>query len=180
MYSIIDIETTGGSPARDKITEIAIIGHDGTRVTGKFSTLVNPERDIPAFITRMTGISNEMVADAPKFYEIARKIVELTDNRIFVAHNASFDFGFIREEFRQLGYNFNREKLCTVRLSRRIIPGHRSYSLGKLCNALGIMINDRHRAMGDALATATLFEILNSQDHTGKLISGNRGHGSVI
>lgn len=145
MYSIIDIETTGGSPVRDKITEIAVISHDGTKVTGKFSTLVNPERDIPAFITRMTGISNGMVADAPKFYEIARIIVELTDNRIFVAHNVSFDFGFIREEFRQLGYAFNREKLCTVRLSRRIIPGHRSYSLGKLCNTLGIRINDREQ-----------------------------------
>ncbi len=173
MYSVIDIETTGGSPARDKITEIAIISHDGTKVTGKYSTLVNPEREIPAFITRITGIRNEMVADAPKFYEIAREIVELTDNRIFVAHNVSFDFGFICEEFKQLGYNFNRERLCTVRLSRRVIPGHRSYSLGKICNVLGITIDDRHRAMGDALATARLFEILMSQSNAVNQLPGN-------
>ncbi|TVR73727.1 MAG: 3'-5' exonuclease [Marinilabiliales bacterium] len=167
MYSIIDIETTGGSPLRDKITEIAVINHDGTGVTGQFSTLINPEREIPAFITRMTGISNGMVAGAPRFFEVARKIVELTEGRIFVAHNVSFDFGFVKEEFRQLGYSYQREKLCTVRLSRRIIPGHRSYSLGKLCRALDISLENRHRAMGDALATARLFEKLINNGYTG-------------
>ncbi|MFO7922371.1 MAG: 3'-5' exonuclease [Bacteroidales bacterium] len=166
MYSIIDIETTGGSPLTERITEIAVLIHDGIKVTGKFSTLVNPEKPIPGFITGITGITNDMVAGAPRFYEIARKIVELTDNRIFVAHNAAFDYGFICEEFRQLGYIFNRKKFCTVKMSRKLIPGLRSYSLGKLCSDLNIRIDNRHRAMGDALATVKLFEMLLTLDNS--------------
>jgi DNA polymerase III subunit epsilon len=160
MYSIIDIETTGGNPGRDKITEIAIYIHDGNQIIKEFHSLINPERKIPYFISRMTGITDEMVARAPKFFEIARKIVELTENTVFVAHNASFDYNFIKAEFRHLGYVFQRECLCTVKLSRKIIPGYSSYSLGKLCNALDIVIEDRHRAKGDALATVKLFELL--------------------
>lgn len=160
MYSIIDIETTGGSPEKDKITEIAILSHDGKRVIREFSTLINPERSIPGFITGITGISNEMVANAPKFYEIAKEIVHLTENTVFVAHNASFDYGFVCQEFRELGYNYSRKKLCTVKLSRKLIPGLRSYSLGKICNELNININNRHRAKGDAIATVKLFEVL--------------------
>ncbi len=160
MYSIIDIETTGGSPKTEKITEISLLIHDGSSITDEFTTLINPEKRIPAFITGITGITDKMVAGAPKFYEIARKVIEMTENRIFVAHNASFDYGFIREEFRQLGYTYSREKLCTVKLSRKIIPGLRSYSLGKLCSELNIRIENRHRAGGDALATVKLFEML--------------------
>ncbi len=160
MYSIIDIETTGGSPKTEKITEISLLIHDGSSITDEFTTLINPEKRIPAFITGITGITDKMVSGAPKFYEIARKVIEMTENRIFVAHNASFDYGFIREEFRQLGYTYSREKLCTVRLSRKIIPGLRSYSLGKLCSELNIRIENRHRARGDALATVKLFEML--------------------
>lgn len=166
MFSIIDIETTGGSPKTEKITEIAIFTHDGKTIINEFSTLINPEKSIPAFITAITGISNEMVAHAPKFYEIAKKIIELTDNFIFVAHNAGFDYSFICEEFRQLGYTYKRDKLCTVKLSRKLIPGLRSYSLGKLCSALNIQINHRHRAEGDARATVELFEILLDLDST--------------
>ncbi len=160
MYAIIDIETTGGSPKFEKITEIAIIIHDGISVKEKYSTLVNPEKSIPYHITGLTGISNEMVADAPKFFQIARKIVEMTEGQVFVAHNVNFDYSFIKEEFSRLGYDFKRNTLCTVKLSRKIIPGKRSYSLGNLCDELGIIINGRHRAMGDALATAKLFDIL--------------------
>lgn len=160
MYAIIDIETTGGSPKFEKITEIAIIIHNGTCVTDEFTTLVNPEKSIPYHITSLTGISNEMVADSPKFFEIARKIVEMTDGMVFVAHNANFDYRFIKEEFARLGYDYKRNTLCTVKLSRKIIPGIKSYSLGNLCDELGIAINGRHRAMGDALATARLFDIL--------------------
>jgi DNA polymerase III subunit epsilon len=160
MYSIIDIETTGGSPKTEKITEISVFIHDGTKVTEEFTSLINPEKYIPAFITGITGITNEMVADAPKFYEIAGRIVEITEDKIFVAHNAAFDYGFICEEFRQLGYKYSRSKLCTVKLSRKIIPGLRSYSLGKLCSELNIRIKDRHRARGDAMATVKLFELL--------------------
>lgn len=168
MYSIIDIETTGGSPKTEKITEIAVFLHDGTRVTDEFTSLVNPERSIPSFITEITGISNKMVANAPKFYEIAKDIVELTNDRIFVAHNAPFDYSFICEEFRQLGYVYSRNMLCTVKLSRKMIPGLRSYSLGKICPELNIRIENRHRAKGDALATVKLFEMLLTLESAGK------------
>jgi DNA polymerase III subunit epsilon len=164
MYAIIDIETTGGSSRLERITEIAIYLHDGHQVTGEYSTLVNPERNIPYYITNLTGITNEMVEDAPRFFEIARTIVEMTEGRIFVAHNARFDYSFIREEFKSLGYNFKRSILDTVTLSRKFFPGLSSYSLGNLCNDLRINIRDRHRAAGDALATAKLFEMLMEKD----------------
>ncbi|WP_372652076.1 PolC-type DNA polymerase III [Draconibacterium sp.] len=160
MFSIIDIETTGQSYKNGKITEIAIYQHNGQEVTDSFSTLINPEMDIPFFITELTGISNEMVTTAPKFYQVAKKIIEMTMGRTFVAHNASFDYKFIKEEYARLGYNYHRKTMCTVKLSRKLLPGHPSYSLGKLCADLGIEINGRHRAAGDALATAKLFDIL--------------------
>ncbi|MBN2806012.1 MAG: 3'-5' exonuclease [Prolixibacteraceae bacterium] len=158
VYAVIDIETTGGSLQTGKITEIAIYLFNGESITDSFVSLINPECNIPAFITNLTGISNEMVANAPKFYEIARKIVEITANQIFVAHNASFDYQFIRKEFKDLGFDFKRKTLCTVQMSRRYLPNHRSYSLGKLCADLGIEINGRHRAAGDALATVSLLK----------------------
>jgi DNA polymerase-3 subunit epsilon len=160
MYAILDIETTGGSPRDEKITEIAIYFHDGKTITDEWSTLINPEKPIPYFITGLTGITNEMVADAPMFYDIAKELVERTEGQIIVGHNVNFDYSFIKSEFKRLGYDYQRETLCTVKLSRKIIPGHKSYSLGKLCAELGILINDRHRAAGDALATVKLFEML--------------------
>lgn len=160
MYSIIDIETTGGNAPYHRITEIAIIVHDGVKVIDEFSTLINPERSIPWNITRLTGINDDMVKDAPRFCDIAKRIVEMTEGNIFVAHNAAFDYNFIRSEFTQLGYDFKRNQLCTVRLSRALIPGKTSYSLGNLCTSVGIKVNDRHRAGGDAMATARLFEML--------------------
>jgi DNA polymerase-3 subunit epsilon len=160
MYSIIDIETTGGSPKTEKITEIAIYVHNGNEVIKEFVSLVNPEKEIPYYITQLTGITNTMVAKAPKFYEIAKTIVELTENTVFVAHNATFDYGFIKSEFASLGYNFERPLFCTVKMGRKFIPGKKSYSLGNLCTDLGIHINDRHRAAGDALATVKLFEMI--------------------
>src|SRR5512133_2073449 len=160
MYAVVDIETTGGSPVHEKITEIAVFLHDGEKIVDEFTTLINPEKNIPYHITQLTGITNEMVADAPRFFEVARKIVEITQGAVFVAHNVNFDYGFIREEFRRLGYEYDREKLCTVKLSRKIIPGKRSYSLGNLCTDLEIALNNRHRAGGDALATTRLLELL--------------------
>ena len=160
MFIIVDIETTGSSSRYGKITEIALYQHNGVEITNSFTTLINPEIDIPYFITRLTGIDNETVKNAPKFYEVAKKIVEFTENRIFVAHNVYFDYSFVKEEYKRLGYEFNRKTLCTVQLSRKLLPGHSSYSLGKLCSDLGIEINGRHRADGDALATVKLFEIL--------------------
>ncbi|MBN1117935.1 MAG: GIY-YIG nuclease family protein [Bacteroidales bacterium] len=175
MYTIIDIETTGGSPVSERITEIAVFVFDGKNIVDQFVSLINPERQIPYYITQLTGISNSMVADAPKFYEIAKQIVEMTEGKIFVAHNASFDYSFIKNEFKNLGYNFHREKLCTVNLSRKYLPGYKSYSLGKICGELGIVIEGRHRAAGDAFATVKLFEIIlnhNKDSIESQLLSG--------
>lgn len=164
QFAIVDIETTGGNPKFDKITEIAIYIYDGEKIIDEFTTLINPECNIPSFITQMTGITNEMVAEAPKFFEVAKKIVEITDNRIFVAHNVNFDYNFIKNEFLRLGYNYCRKKLCTVVLSRKAFPGKKSYSLGNITHELGIFINNRHRAAGDAFATALLFDKIFKQN----------------
>jgi DNA polymerase-3 subunit epsilon len=160
LYAIIDIETTGQASSSGKITEIAIFIHNGFEITDSFTSLINPECYIPGFITNLTGINNEMVKNAPRFFEIARKIVEITQDKIFVAHNVSFDYRFIQEEFKRLGYDYQRKTMCTVRMGRKFIPGHKSYSLGRLCDELEISINGRHRAAGDALATVKLFEMI--------------------
>jgi len=157
MYSIVDIETTGQS---SKITEISIFVFDGNKVIDEYTTLVNPECIIPPFITNLTGITNAMVGNAPKFYEIAQKVQEITSDTIFVAHNVNFDYNIIHQEFKDLGFDFKRKKLCTIRLSRKLIPGLSSYSLGALCTTQNIVIKDRHRAKGDAKATTILFEKL--------------------
>ncbi|MEL6943283.1 MAG: exonuclease domain-containing protein, partial [Bacteroidota bacterium] len=157
-YAIIDIETTGGKASRHRITEIAIVLHDGTQILDTWQSLINPECYIPQGITELTGITQEMVQDAPKFYEVAKKVVEMTEKAIFVAHNVRFDYGFIREEFRRLGYAYSRRQLCTVRLSRKAFPGLRSYSLGKLIKHFDIEVDARHRAMADTMATVELFE----------------------
>lgn len=177
-YAIIDVETTGTSPVGGKITEIAIYIFNGSEIIDSFVTLVNPECSISWNITRLTGITNEMVETAPKFYEIAKKIVEITANTIFVAHNASFDYSFVREEFKRLGYDYKRKTLCTVNLSRKLIPGLPSYSLGNICHDLNITIEGRHRASGDALATVKLFEMILQQNETLEhdLFSGHKGN----
>ena len=166
MYAIVDIETTGGSAGNEKITEIAIITHDGKKIVDRYSTLLNPEKPIPEFIQRFTGITDYMVQNQPKFYEVAKEILELMEGKIFVAHNVNFDYSFVKREFESLGFSFKKDTLCTVKLSRKIIPGFPSYSLGKLCNALGIGLENRHRALGDALATAELFTLLKEKDDT--------------
>ena len=177
-YAVIDVETTGTSAVNGKITEIAVYLSNGTEIIDSFCSLVNPECQIPWNITRLTGITNEMVESAPKFYEIAKKLVEITANATFVAHNAAFDYSFVREEFKRLGYDYKRKTLCTVNLSRKLIPGLRSYSLGNICQDLNILIEGRHRAGGDALATVKLFEILLRQNETADhdLFSSRKGH----
>jgi len=161
MYTIIDVETTGHS---NRITEISIFKYDGKQIIDEFTSLVNPEILIPDYITALTGIDNLMVANAPSFKEIAEDILAITQDTVFVAHNVNFDYNVIRNEFKVLDIDFNRKKLCTIRLSRKLIPGYKSYSLGKLCNDLGINIKDRHRAKGDAEATVVLFEMLLNQE----------------
>ena len=164
MYAIVDIETTGGFAGKSKITEVAVFIHDGEQIVDRYETLVNPQQVVPPYITGLTGISQQMVDDAPLFAEIAEELYALLENKIFVAHNVHFDYSFLKKAFEQEGYIFANKKLCTVRLSRQIIPGHRSYSLGNLCEALGIGIENRHRAAGDAHATAILFSQLLRQD----------------
>jgi DNA polymerase III subunit epsilon len=159
-YAIVDVETTGTSYKSGKITEIAILIHDGHGVINEFSSLINPEQKIPYRIQQLTGINDRMVENAPKFYEVAKQIVEITEDCIFVAHNASFDYNFIRQEFKYLGYDYQREKICTVKLSRKLIPFKRSYSLKNLCEELQITNSRPHRAYGDACATAVLFNLL--------------------
>ncbi len=158
LYAIIDIETTGGKARQNRITEIGIALHDGEKVVDTYETLINPEIPIPFYITRLTGITNDMVANAPKFFEVAKKIVEMTEGAIFVAHNVRFDYTFIKAEFARLGYAFTKKQLCTVRLARSAFPGLRSYSLGKLIKHFNIKVKDRHRAMADVMATVELFE----------------------
>lgn len=130
----------------------------------QFISLINPEKEIQPFVVNLTGINNNMLRNAPKFYELAKRIVEITENCIIVAHNASFDYRILKTEFRRLGYEYERQTLCTVELSKTIIPGHDSYSLGKLARKLGIPVSDRHRAAGDAQATVKLFKLLLDKD----------------
>ncbi|MCJ8209945.1 GIY-YIG nuclease family protein [Mucilaginibacter sp. RS28] len=169
MYAIVDIETTGGHANANGITEIGICLHDGKEVVKRYQTLVNPGRDIPVYIRALTGISNEMVATAPTFKQVAQEIYELLQDKIFVAHNVNFDYSFVRHHLSLAGFNLNSNKLCTVRLSRKILPGLPSYSLGKLCNHLDIPNYDRHRAGGDAEATAMLFSLLMQEDKEGHI-----------
>ncbi len=164
MYAILDIETTGGKYNEEGITEIAIHRFDGQQVVDQFISLVNPEREIQPFVVNLTGISNHMLRTAPKFHEVAKRIVEITKDTVLVAHNAQFDYRILRTEFRRLGYNFERKTLCTVDLSKKLIPEAESHSLGKLVRSLGIAVSDRHRANGDAMATLKLFKLLLAKD----------------
>ncbi|WP_179022550.1 exonuclease domain-containing protein [Winogradskyella forsetii] len=164
MYAILDIETTGGKFNEEGITEIAIYQFDGHKVTDQFISLVNPEREIQPFVVNLTGINSSMLKNAPKFYEVAKRIVEITEDCIIVAHNSSFDYRILKTEFKRLGFPFKRKSLCTVELAQQLIPDMESYSLGKLTRALGIPMADRHRASGDAMATVKLFKMLLNKD----------------
>jgi DNA polymerase-3 subunit epsilon len=164
LYAILDIETTGGQFNEEGITEIAIYKFDGHEIVDQFISLVNPEIPIQPFVVKLTGINNAMLRSAPKFFEVAKRIIEITEGCIVVAHNASFDYRILQTEFRRLGFKFQKPTLCTVELSKKLLPGHASYSLGKLVRALGIPMADRHRASGDAMATVKLFKMLLAKD----------------
>jgi DNA polymerase-3 subunit epsilon len=172
LYAILDIETTGGQFNEEGITEIAIYKYDGYEIVDQFISLVNPEKPIQPFVVKLTGINNAMLRSAPKFYEVAKRIIEITDNCILVAHNTSFDYRILRTEFNRLGYDFVKPTLCTVELSKKLIPEQPSYSLGKLVRALGIPMSDRHRASGDALATVKLFQLLLAKDSEKEIVIG--------
>ncbi|SFH25500.1 exonuclease domain-containing protein [Pedobacter insulae] len=170
LYAVVDIETTGGYAAHHGITEIAILIHDGEKIIKQYDTLVNPHQNIPVYIQALTGINDEMVSNAPDFRTVADEIYHLLHDKIFVAHNVNFDYSFIKHHLEACGYLLNSKKLCTVRLSRRLFPGLPSYSLGKLCTSLSIPLTNRHRAEGDASATAILLAMLIEKD-TGGLIA---------
>jgi DNA polymerase-3 subunit epsilon len=164
LYAILDIETTGGQFNEEGITEIAIYKFDGHEIVDQFISLVNPEIPIQPFVVKLTGINNAMLRSAPKFFEVAKRIIEMTNDCVLVAHNADFDYRILRTEFRRLGYDFNVKTLCTVELSKKLLPEQPSHSLGKLVRALGIPMADRHRASGDAMATVKLFKMLLDKD----------------
>ncbi|PRD48228.1 exonuclease domain-containing protein [Sphingobacterium haloxyli] len=163
-FAIVDIETTGNHAERSRITEVAILIHNGKRITERYQSLVNPGCPIPLAIQTLTGITPDMLEDAPAFDEIAEDVYHLLQGKVFVAHNVNFDYSFLVKELKQAGYDWQATKLCTVRLSRKIFPGHRSYSLGNICKARGIEITARHRAIGDAEATVELFSQLIAHD----------------
>lgn len=158
MYAIVDIETTGGHAAGNDITEIAILVHDGQSVIEKFETLVRPKAPIPQYIQVLTGITHEMVAKAPPFEQVADTVATLLQGKVFIAHNVNFDYSFLKYHLENCGLELDAKKLCTVRLSRKVFPGLPSYSLGNLCRSLEIDLENRHRAGGDAEATAKLFD----------------------
>ena len=180
MYAVLDIETTGGKFNEEGITEIAIYRFDGHTVVDQFITLVNPEKPIQEFVVKLTGINNKMLRNAPKFFEIAKRVVEITKDCILVAHNAEFDSRILATEFRRLGFNFEANSLCTVELSRKLIPDEDSYSLGKLCKSLGIPMSNRHRASGDALATVQLFKLLLDKDKDKRILQETIKYLSLI
>lgn len=171
MYAILDIETTGGKYNEEGITEIAIYRFDGHEIVDQFASLINPERPIQPYVVKLTGITNEMLVRAPKFYQVAKRIIEITEGCILVAHNALFDTRILRKEFSRLGYDFQRESLCTVELSQKLLPNLPSYNLEKLTKYLGIPLVNRHRAQGDAQATVALFKLLLSKDTAKNIIS---------
>lgn len=164
IFAIIDIETTGGGINGNRVTEICIVRYQNGNILEKFTSFVNPQTPIPQYITALTGISDDMVEDAPPFHEIAHTVNTLTQDAVFVAHNVNFDYQVLKNEFQEIGMEFSRKKLCTVRLSRKLIPGLQSYSLGRLCNTINIPIENRHRAEGDTDATVILFNRLLTLD----------------
>ena len=168
MYAVVDIEATGGNHIKGKIIEIAVYIFDGEKIIDEYSSLINPETKVDWYVTKLTGITNEMVSTAPTFKEVAKKIVDLLNGKIFVAHDVDFDYKFIKTELKKSGYHLNEPKVCTIQLSEKHLPDADSYSLGNLCEALGIHIPtaDRHRAAGDALATTKLLGLLLNNQKT--------------
>jgi len=157
-YAVVDLETTGGMYKRDRITEIGIVIFDGEEIIEKWSSFVNPERSIPPQITRLTGITDDMVTYAPKFYEVAKEVVLKTEGCIFVAHNVRFDYMFLRAEFERLGFTYTRRQLCSCRLSRSTFSDFESHSLGNLIKQFGIEVEHRHRALDDAIAATEVLK----------------------
>jgi len=163
-FAIIDIETSGGKPKDSKIIEIAIVIHDGKTIKEKYQSLINPEKKIDWYVSKLTGISNQDVENAPKFYEVAKTVYQLIENRVFVAHNIGFDYPIVRNEFKSLGLDIRLPHLCTIQTSRILIPGLDSYGLKNLSAHLDVKLTEHHRAMADTMATVGIFEYLFEKD----------------
>lgn len=170
MYSIIDIEGNGGAFRKEKIIEIAVYKYDGHKIIDQFLSLVNPESDITPFVQNLTKIYPKMVKTAPKFHEVAKRIVEITQGTTLVGHNIDFDYRMLSQEFKTLGYHFEIETVDTIPLAKKLLPEEESFSLGKLVKSLGIPITDRHRASGDARATLELFKLLLIKDKYSEIL----------
>ena len=171
-YAIVDIETTGSHAKGHGITEIAAIITDGTAEIERWETLVDPGLPIPLHITQLTGITNYMVEAAPTFDAIADELEEFLSGCVFVAHNVGFDYAFIRGHYETMGRVWRSPKLCTVRMARKLLPGHASYSLGRICEDLGIGNDARHRAMGDCAATVELFHRMMATERAADVVAG--------
>ena len=170
MYSIIDIESNGAGYRKECIIDVAVYRYDGQKIVDQFISLVNPESDITPFVQKLTNITPKMVKTAPKFHEIAKRIVEITANTTLVGHNIDFDYRMLRQSFQRLGYEFKINTLDTIPLAKKLIPDEASYSLGKLVKSLGIPLTNHHRAEGDARATLELFKLLVSKDTENEII----------
>jgi len=162
-YVVVDVETTGGRGDQHRITEIGAVKIRNGEVVDRFQTLLNPQRAIPTGITRLTGISADMVADAPLFADVADEFAALMQDGIFVAHNVDFDYGFVAAEYKRLGRAFRHPKLCTCSSMRKLYPGYKSYSLAALCENHGIELREHHRALCDAEAAAELLLLINEK-----------------
>ena len=174
MYTVIDIESNGAPFRKESIIEIAIYRFDGHEITDQFISLVNPESDISAFVQKLTGITSKMVLTAPKFHEIAKRVVEITQDSILVGHNIDFDYRMLRQSFKRLGYEFTINTLDTIPLAKKLIPDEKSYSLSKLCKSIGIPLSEAHRASGDARATLDLFKLLMIKDQNNEIIQSQQ------
>lgn len=170
-FAIVDIETTGSHARGHGITEIAVIITDGEHELDRWETLVDPGLPIPVHITKLTGIDNGMVEAAPTFEAVADELEDWLADAVFVAHNVGFDYAFIRGHFETMGRVWKRPKLCTVRMARKLLPGHGSYSLGRICSDMGIPNDARHRAMGDCAATVELFHRMMQTEHAKDVVN---------
>ncbi|MGV4529268.1 exonuclease domain-containing protein [Ornithobacterium rhinotracheale] len=177
-YAVLDIEATNGKRGEEKIIDIAIYQITDEEISDQFGSMVNPQREIEPYVQELTGITNKMVRRAPKFHEIAKRIVEITEGCIIVGHGVHFDYRMLQQEFKSLGYDFKRDTLDTLELSKQLIPDEESYSLGKLCKSLGIPLTNRHRAQGDTVATVKLFQLLREKDTEKKIIESQTQSGS--
>ena len=174
MYSVIDIESNGAPFRKESIIEIAIYRFDGHEITDQFISLVNPEDEISGFVQKLTGITQKMVITAPKFHEIAKRVVEITKDSTLVGHNIDFDYRMLRQSFKRLGYDFKINTLDTIPLAKKLIPDEKSYSLGKLCKSIGIPLVEAHRASGDARATLDLLKLLIIKDKDKEIIQSQQ------